>query len=136
MSVVLPVIAFVLLFVYMANSVGRSWRLRDEERARQDRQDVITRRLAELHVERAGLLAEENGLVTYAEAAKWLPPAVVRVIDQTRPCPVTHTDHRWVLTDLHEVMSSGRIEPVRIDETWTCSSCGDTATAHPERTRP
>lgn len=85
MSVVLPVLGFLVLFVYMANSAGRSWRRSDEQRQVDLKCAEVDRRLVELERERAQLLAEEATLVTYDAVATRLPSNITDTIERTRP---------------------------------------------------
>lgn len=69
-----------------------------------------------------------SDLVTYADAAQWLPTSVREAIEAAQPCPRGGA-HQWH-HDRTEITKFGQLEPVLIAEHWHCA-CGLVHTIDP-----
>lgn len=136
MSFILGAVITAVIVVYVANMLGRQWRLRDEELARERRLQEIKDHKERLLREHAALLAEEATLVTYSAAN--VPDSIRQEIEQSMPCPVTDSKHYWRLDMENEVATAAGV--VRVDRIWVCTACDKASATGPgninERTRP
>lgn len=75
------------------------------------------------------MAAFDDGVVTYAEVASWLPAHIVEAIEVTGPCPAPDADeHVWCQ---EEIVIRTMSSVVRVDAWWECYLCHQTTGRNP-----
>jgi hypothetical protein len=70
-------------------------------------------------------------VVTYDEAAKWLPTDIRESIEISLPCRRRGGVHDWRY-DRTEFHTMDSVAPVYVSEHWLCPGCGIVSTTDPE----
>jgi hypothetical protein len=72
----------------------------------------------------------DDAVVTYDEAARWLPTDVREHIETTAPC-IGGGEHNWRHSSV-DIQVAERLSPVRTIESWSCARPGCNLTVNVE----